>query len=185
MCAISASAPSAAADSGCSTSSTPAEAQAARFSTRLAGDQASLASTIRRAAGAARRTAAIRAASPSPPSLTLRRGRAAAARAAAAMASAVPRLKVKAVTRLRSARKPGNPGDRSAGTLRLEVPEGAVDGIPCGAGRESVLQRLALHARGDRGADCARSPRRHRQRFRRSGHRAPPRPVQPTCLRGR
>jgi superfamily II DNA/RNA helicase len=67
-----------------------ASAQAARFFARLSGRQASLASTISSASGAAARTARMRSASPSPPSFTFRSLRAAALRAASPMVPGVP-----------------------------------------------------------------------------------------------
>ena len=84
-----ASRPSWPAGSGCSTSVTPASAQAARFCSRLASVQASLASTMSSELGAALRTAAIRNPSPSPPSLILRSRRCAALAVAAAIVSGV------------------------------------------------------------------------------------------------
>ena len=71
--------------SGCSTSATPACAQASRLAARLASLQPSLASTINVVFGAAARTAAMRAGSPSAPSLILSRARCAARSAACAM----------------------------------------------------------------------------------------------------
>ena len=101
-----ASASSCPAGSGCSTSVTPASAQAARFCSRLSGVQASLASTISSDSGAALRTAAIRSPSPSPPSLILSSGRCAALAVAAAIASGVPSEIVKAVVQGRGAGRP-------------------------------------------------------------------------------
>ena len=88
--------------------SRPAFAQAVRLAVRLSADQPSLASTINCALGAARRTAAMRAGSPSPPSLILRSGRSDAAAAACAMASGVANEIVYAVTSGSGAGRPAS-----------------------------------------------------------------------------
>ena len=73
---------------------------------KISGVQASLASTMMRLRGAARRTAVMRSRSPSPPSLILSSGREADAVAWAAMVSTEPSEMVKAVVTASGAERP-------------------------------------------------------------------------------
>ena len=140
--AMRASASSLAAGNGCSTSVTPACAQAARFVARSSAVQPSLASTMSSARGDARRTAAMRAGSPGAPSLTLSSARSAAAAAACAIASGVASEIVKAVvTGLGAARPRSSCTGRAA---RL-------------AARSQNAQSSALRAAPPAMADCRRS----------------------------
>ena len=99
----------------------------------FAGCQASLASTISSAAGAARRTAAMRAGSPWPPSLTFRSGRARGLRCGLChVFRARERNRIGGHERLRR-RKTGERVGRLPVPLGFEIEQRAVERIAGGA----------------------------------------------------
>ena len=171
------------AGSGCSTSSTPPAAAAARSDSVSCGCQASLASTMSRAWGTASRTAREALSIAVTAKLELEQGmRARLAR--------LGRHRLGRAERQREGRrhgmqrrKPGKLGRAPARPLRLEVPQRTVERVACGARRQ---QRCELGPGQRRWRWRSRKPRWSRQRprrFRHSAHRARIRRAPHACRR--
>ena len=128
-------------------------------------DHASLASTISRAAGAASRTAAIRAASPVAAELHLEERP--ARRRLCRRGHRLRRTEAERVGRLDrpERRQAGDLGGGSAAHLGLEVEQGAVDRVPRRAGRHGAGAAPRGRARRRSPPPLPRSPPRSRRRF--------------------